>query len=137
MHRPTVTAKDIINGYRQIVQRAHAAGLRVYGCTLTPAIGTLPVGTLWWFDSKDEAVRTADKAQLRKGGIFDYVVDFDALARDPDNPSRYRADLTEDHLHPNRMGAQILGKGIPLYLFVDGVRSPRHADGRLPQRLFW
>jgi len=132
MHYPTVTATDIINGYRKIVERAHAAGLRVYGCTLTPAIGTLPVGTLWSFDSKEEAVRIAVNAELRKGGIFDYVVDFDALARDPDNPSRYRADLTEDHLHPNRTGAQILGQGIPLSLFVDGVRSPRHADNGLP-----
>jgi lysophospholipase L1-like esterase len=34
-----VSADDIIAGLMQIIERAHARGLRIYGCTLTPLKG--------------------------------------------------------------------------------------------------
>jgi lysophospholipase L1-like esterase len=120
IHHPTVSANDILDGYRHIVASARAAGLRVYGCTLTPALGAPWFGTLWTFDSKDEATRRSVNTALRKGGIFDAVIDFDKVVRDPESPSRYGRELSDDHIHPNRAGARLLGNAIPLALF-DGL----------------
>src|SRR5438132_12435865 len=36
---PDVTADEVIAGYRELIDLAHAAGLRIFGGTLTPAEG--------------------------------------------------------------------------------------------------
>jgi lysophospholipase L1-like esterase len=40
-----VTVEQIIQGHRQLIERAHAKNLKVYGCTLTPVEGFLVPGT--------------------------------------------------------------------------------------------
>ena len=36
LHDPEPTAEAIIEGYKQLIARAHARGLRIIGATLTP-----------------------------------------------------------------------------------------------------
>src|SRR5262249_17415480 len=36
-----VTADQIIEGHRQLIRRAHAKGLKIFGCTLTPFEGII------------------------------------------------------------------------------------------------
>ena len=36
---PTPTADDLIAGLQQLIERAHAQGLKIYGATLTPFEG--------------------------------------------------------------------------------------------------
>src|SRR5213075_1267157 len=36
---PSPSAQDLIAAYRQLIDRAHARGLRIYGATLTPFEG--------------------------------------------------------------------------------------------------
>ena len=100
-----VSADDIIAGLQQIIERAHAHGIRVYGATLTPFVGAgyqSPAG---------EAKREAINAWIRAQGHFDGVIDFDKVTRDPQNPTRYLpAYDSGDHLHPNDAGYQAMGE---------------------------
>ena len=108
----TLIAEDLIAGYRQIIARAHAHGLKVYGATLTPFEG---VG---YWSSRGEAYRQDVNSWIRDGGGFDGVIDFDAVWRDPAHPTRIRDGLhAPDHLHGSDAGYQALGDAIDLKLF--------------------
>ncbi|GLW72737.1 SGNH hydrolase [Kitasatospora phosalacinea] len=113
-----VTA-DLINAYRQIVLRAHAQGIPVYGATLTP------FGGHQYDDAAGlrEASRQAVNDWIRTSGQFDAVLDFDRAVRDPQAPRRLRSDLdVGDHLHFNPTGYQALADSVPLRLFGPGAR---------------
>lgn len=109
---------DLIAAYDQIVVRAHAQGIRVYGATLTPFGGN----TL--YDDADgyrEASRQAVNQWIRTSGRFDAVVDFDKAARDPLQPVRLLATIDDgDHLHLNPAGYQLLADTVPARLFQPG-----------------
>lgn len=111
-HRALVAR--MIGAYRQIVARAHAAGVRVYGATI------LPDGASGYYhpDAQNEADRQAVNAWIRTPGNFDAVIDFDAIARDPADPRRIKKayDLG-DGLHPGPAGYRAMGDAIPLDLF--------------------
>jgi lysophospholipase L1-like esterase len=111
---PRVTAPQLIDGYQQLVGKARAAGLKVYGCTLLPFEGA--EGGFYAPDK--EPVRAAVNAWIRSPGAFDAVIDFDAALRDPDHPARMLpAYDTGDHLHPGDRGQQALGEAVDLRLF--------------------
>jgi lysophospholipase L1-like esterase len=106
------SADDICAGYRQIITRAHSRGIRVYGATLTPFEGAL------YFTPAGEATRQAVNDWIRGSGLYDGVIDFDAVTRDPANPSRFLpAYDSGDHLHPSDAGYTAMGNAIPLELF--------------------
>jgi lysophospholipase L1-like esterase len=55
---------------------------------------------------------------IRNSGEFDGVIDFDALLRNPDHPSRLLPRFSsEDHLHPNDAGYQAVADAIDIALF--------------------
>ena len=57
---------------------------------------------------------------IRNGRAFDAVVDFEAAARDPQSPKKFRAEFDPgDHLHPNDAGYQAMADAINLFLFVE------------------
>jgi len=104
----------MIGVYRQIVDRAHAAGIKVYGATI------LPDGTSDYYhpDARNEADRQAVNAWIRAPGNFDAVIDFDAVMRDPADPRRIRAAFDSgDGLHPSVAGYRAMAAAIPLRLF--------------------
>lgn len=110
-----VTAEQIIAGHKQIIARAKAKGLKVYGATLTPFEGTVFPG---YFTPEGEAKRKAVNEWIRTGGAYDAVLDFDAVVRDPSNPSRMKAEYDEgDHLHPNDAGYKAMADSVDLALF--------------------
>jgi lysophospholipase L1-like esterase len=109
-----VTAQ-LITAYEQIITRAHAKGIRVYGATITPFGGNTgyddPGGVR-------EAGRQAVNAWIRTGHRFDAVIDFDRVARDPANPRQLRPTFdVGDHLHLNPAGYQALAGAVPTGLF--------------------
>jgi len=110
-----VTADDIIAGHRQIIERAHAAGLTVIGGTLTPFEGTtLPR----YFTAGGEVKRQVVNAWIRTSKAYDAVIDFDRATRDPANPARLSAAFDSgDHLHPNDAGYKAMAEAIDLSLF--------------------
>lgn len=112
-----VTADEIIQGHRQIIDRAHALGLRVYGGTLNPVEG-YPFPGLW--SATLEAKRQAVNRWIRTGRAYDAVIDFDRVLRDPSQPARLLpAYDSGDHVHPNDFGYQAMADAIDLSLFRD------------------
>jgi lysophospholipase L1-like esterase len=110
-----VTADDLITGYRQIIARAHAQGIHVFGGTLTPSGGTTIPG---YFTPAGEATREAVNEFIRTSGEFDGVVDFDKAVRDPANPIQLlQAFASPDRLHPNDAGYHAMANAIDLQLF--------------------
>jgi lysophospholipase L1-like esterase len=108
------TPEDIILAYRQLIARAHAHGVKLIGATLTPCEGVEIPG--YYSESKD-AVRQAVNQWIRTSGSFDGVIDFDAVLRDPNHPSRLSPRFaSEDHLHPNDAGYQAMADAIDLAL---------------------
>jgi hypothetical protein len=71
----------------------------------------------------------ASERQIRDGGAFDAVIDFDAAVRDSANPSRMLpACDSDDHLHPNDAGYEVMGELIDVGLFRQ-LRRWRSARG--------
>ncbi|MEE6258890.1 SGNH/GDSL hydrolase family protein [Plantactinospora sonchi] len=106
---------DLICAYDQIVTRAHAQGIRVYGATLAPFGGHLDYDDPAGFR---EASRQAVNGWIRTSGRFDEVLDFDLAVRDPEHPRRLLAAVdTGDHLHLNPTGYRLLAEAVPVDLF--------------------
>ncbi len=109
---PEVSAETLIGALKQMTARARARGIRVIGCTLTPYEGA------GYFSESGEVMRQAVNAYIRTSGEFDAVVDFDAVVRDPENPSRIRPDYHNgDNLHPNDAGYRAMAEAIDLAIF--------------------
>ncbi|MGW3169673.1 SGNH/GDSL hydrolase family protein [Streptomyces sp. NPDC001153] len=100
LRNPRLADPDkIITGLRTLVREAHAHGLKVVGATLMPY-----QGHRGWTPAR-EAVRQQVNAEIRAGGVYDAVVDFDKALRDPYAPRRLRPDYDSgDHLHPSDLG---------------------------------
>ena len=113
---PAATAEDIIGAYEQIIEHAHALGIRVYGATLMPFEGFAYSN---YFTPEGEADRRKVNEWIRTSGRFDAVIDFDAVTRDPDRPARLSAAVDGgDHLHPSAAGYRIMADAIDLALFA-------------------
>ncbi len=104
-----VTADDLIEGYREIVDRAHAAGKCVVGATVGPFKG-------WHeWDQAGEAVRQEVNTFIRSSGEFDAVTDFDRILRSPYDQERMLPALDGgDHIHPNDKGMQAMADAVDL-----------------------
>jgi len=104
-----VTAGDLIDGYRRIIDRAHAAGLCVVGATVGPFKG-------WYeWDAPAETVRREVNEFVRSGGEFDAVADFDRILRSPYDHERILPFFDNgDHLHPNDTGMQAMADAVRL-----------------------
>ena len=106
------SADDLIAGHKQLIARAHARGLKIYGATLTPFDGAV------YYTPEGEAKRQALNAWIRTGGEYDGVIDFDKLTRDPAAPSKFTAAADSgDHLHPGDAGYKAMGTAVELSLF--------------------
>jgi len=108
------SAEDLIAGHRQLIARAHAQGLRIYGSTLTPFQGSFP----GYYSPENDAKRQALNTWIRTSGAYDAVIDFDAAVRDPMQPlrllPRYAAT---DNLHLSDAGYEAMAHAVDLGLF--------------------
>jgi len=105
----------ILAAYQQIIVRAHTHGLRVFGATITPYVGS----DYYHPGPLSEADRQAINAWIRASGHFDATIDFDQIVRDPLHPDRMLpAYDSGDHLHPSPAGYKAMGESIPLSLFT-------------------
>jgi lysophospholipase L1-like esterase len=110
-----VTAPMLIDGYRHLIEVAHAHGLRIFGATITPA--SLP--------PEREALRLAVNRWIRSGGGFDGVVDFDAALRNPAQVDELLPRFDSgDHVHPSDAGYAQMAAAVPLELLE---AAPVHA----------
>jgi lysophospholipase L1-like esterase len=105
-------ADSLIAGMTTIAGKAHAAGIKVIGATITPY--GCDSGC---FSSAQEATRQEVNAWVRTSAVFDGVVDFDAAIRDPQKPSQVLPAYQADPLHPNITGQKAMADSIDLNLF--------------------
>lgn len=109
-----VSAAQIIAGYERIIRKAHTAGLKIFGGTLTPFHGAP-----YWTPA-GEAKREAVNRWILTSGAFDGVVDFDRVLADPANPLTLNpAYDSGDHLHPNDAGYRAMARAVPLGMLLD------------------
>lgn len=117
---PTPTAEDLIAGHRQLIERAHTRGLKIFGATLTPFEGAA------YFTKEGEAKRQALNQWIRTGKAYDGFIDFDQATRDPANQARFLPQYDSgDHLHPNDAGYQAMAAAIDLSIFKAASASTR------------
>ena len=119
------TTDAIIAGYQNVVGRLHAKGIKVYGATLTSALGISGV------DMGDngpghDASRMILNAFIRSSGLYDGVEDFDAATLDPSTgnmlaeflPNSTFTQLPWDYLHPNHAGYLAMGEVVDIQPFA-------------------
>jgi lysophospholipase L1-like esterase len=107
-----LVADDLIKGYRQLIARAHMHNIKVMGATLTPEEG------VWLAGPVGEATRLKVNEWIRTSGEFDAVVDFDAVVRDKEKPSKLRQDFNPgDNIHPNNIGNEAMADAFQLATF--------------------
>jgi len=105
-------ARDLIAAYNQMIDKAHAKGLKVYGATVLPFAKS--------FYDKDfrQTVRDTVNHWIRTSNRFDAVIDFDNVMTDPNNSKAILPDLQSgDFLHPNEAGYKLMGEAVDLKLF--------------------
>ncbi len=109
------SAEEVIAGLQELIARARARGLKVYGVTLTPSEGsTFPN----FFTPENEAKRQIVNAWIRSSNEYDGVIDADAAIRDPSHPTRMLpAFATSDNTHPNDAGFAAIVESIDLSMF--------------------
>jgi lysophospholipase L1-like esterase len=106
---PAPSAADLIAGHKQLIERAHARGLRIFGATLTPF-----EGANYW-TPEGEAKRQALNDWIRTGKDYDGVFDFDAAVRDPAQPTKTQERYDSgDHLHLNAAGYQAVAATVDI-----------------------
>lgn len=105
--------EQVIAAYRQMIDRAHARGIKVIGATILPYSGS----AYYHPAPESEADRQAINAFIRAPGNFDGVIDWDKALRDPARPTYLLPAYDNDGLHPNLAGYKAMADAIPLSLF--------------------
>ena len=109
----------LIVAFQQIVTQIHAAGIPVFGATITP-FGTPPGSDVIQAYSDPEREKTRQRVNewIRTSNVFDAVLDFDKVLRDPKVPSQLATQYDfGDHLHPNVEAYHALVDYFPLSVF--------------------
>jgi lysophospholipase L1-like esterase len=105
-------AADVIAAQQQLIARAHARGLKIFGATLTPYEGAR------YYTTIGEAKRQEVNRWIRTSGMYDGIVDFDAAVRDPNHPARIIGAFDPgDHLHFTDAGYQKMSETPDLKFF--------------------
>jgi lysophospholipase L1-like esterase len=101
------TAETMIAGYRQLIARARAKGLKVLAATITP------YGSAFYYSEEGEAARQAINTWIRSSKEVDGVLDFDAAIRDPARPTQMKDGFhSGDFLHGSDAGYAAMAAAI-------------------------
>lgn len=112
---PTVTAAQIEAGYQDLINMAHARGVKVYGGTLTPFAGSNAGYGGNYGTPKGEALREQVNNWIRTSGAFDGVIDFARATTDPYDPLYLNPVYNSgDSLHPGDLGYEAMAATVPL-----------------------
>ncbi len=117
--RRDVTAAQVIEGTQEIINRTHAAGLKILGATIIPRHNRAPTENNSGWTPAKTTTRNAVNEWIKNDATFDGVIDFDQIVQDPRNPDRIHAPFDCDGIHPNQLGYYEMGRAVELNLFVD------------------
>jgi lysophospholipase L1-like esterase len=125
----TTIASGLIAAYQQMIVKAHAKSIRIYGATILPFNGN------GYYNQYSEQCRSTVNAWIRGSGNFDACIDFDQLMRNPQDTTRLGcATYQNDGLHPDAAAYRTMGESIDRSLFVGteptlGVNSREMFEG--------
>lgn len=111
----------VIGALKQMVLRSHAAGIPIFGATITPFSEPGFTVTVQPYSSAvREQTRQRVNDFIRNGGWFDAVVDFDAAVRNKTNPAQLDdAFNSGDFLHPGVAGYKVMANIFPTNVFAE------------------
>jgi lysophospholipase L1-like esterase len=110
--RDKVSTAQIIDGMKILIERARRKGIKIWGATLTPKLGSR------FYYPEGEKMRQEINSWIRTSNAFEGVVDFDRVIRDPDHPERILpAYDSGDHVHPNDAGYKAMAASISFAMF--------------------
>lgn len=112
-----VTAEDLINAMKTLIDKLHSINSRVYLGTIMPFFNE----EFTWM-TEGEETRLEYNSWVRNQKISDGIIDFDKTIRD-EHDEHYMNSKTHigDGLHPNVEGGKIMADLIPLeYLILKG-----------------
>jgi len=117
---PSLPLSDFTTVYQQLIDVAHAHGIKVIGATLQPTEGT------GGWTAEGNTLREEVNNWILTSGAFDGTADFSTVLEDPANPAQLNPVYDSgDHLHPNDAGYQAIADSIDLRLLTTPYR-PRH-----------
>jgi len=120
LDQPQITVEEMIAGYRQLVARAHAKGIKVIASPIGPY-----KGAAYWSEA-GEAAREAINDWIVSSGTFDGVTRLDLAFADPADPQAMRDGYhMGDFLHGSDAGLKAVGESIDLSLFAEDGDPPR------------
>ncbi len=99
------TSRQLIRAYQKFITKARERGWKVYLGTITQ------IGNTSYWNYFHEACRQTVNDWIRsEAPAVDGVLDFDALTRNPEQPTQMRAEWQYDWLHPNAEGYRNMGR---------------------------
>jgi lysophospholipase L1-like esterase len=118
------SADQVINGFKEVVERLHSKKVKVIGATIVSSFGS-PIASYGF--PKIDLERKKINDFIRTGGLFDAVADFDAATLDPATGAvqpPFQPNVTiggpGDLLHPNRAGLQAMAATIDIKTLTPG-----------------
>ena len=107
-----VKAQELIEAYKVMIDKAHAKGIKVYGCTI------LPFAKSFYDAPHRQEARDIVNTWIRNSNAFDAVIDFDKAMVEAEGSKTILSNLHDgDFLHPNEAGYVKMGETIDLNLF--------------------
>ncbi|KAI0401069.1 SGNH hydrolase-type esterase domain-containing protein [Xylaria palmicola] len=109
-------SSSLQSSFKTIASDAKAAGITMFGATITPFGGS---GQSYSNPTRDSARQTVNKWILAGGdGSFSASIDFAKFLANSANPSTLASQYDGgDHLHPNPAGYQAIADQFPLSIF--------------------
>ncbi len=125
----TTMEANLIAAYRQMIIKAHAKNIRIYGATIMPFKGN------GYYNQYSESCRESVNQWIRTPGNFDACIDFDKAMRNPLDTLSLVSSYQNDGLHPDAAGHKKMGESVDLSLFAaadttaSGVKSTKTIYG--------
>ncbi|MEO8532130.1 MAG: SGNH/GDSL hydrolase family protein [Flavobacterium sp.] len=105
-------AQEIIDAYKIMAAKAHAKGIKVYGCTI------LPFQKSFYDAPYKQDARDIVNKWIRNNSSFDAVIDFDREMVSGIDSKTILSEMHDgDFLHPNELGYRRMGEAVDLNLF--------------------
>jgi lysophospholipase L1-like esterase len=110
------TVQQMIDGYKQLITAAHAAGIKIIGATITPNGEYGGVATNGVKQPATEQERLAINHWILTSGAFDGTVDFSSAIADPLDPTYIDPKYITDPsgVHPNDAGYRKMAHAVNL-----------------------
>ena len=109
------TLEMMAAGYTKVVKMAHARGIKIYGCTITPGANIVFRDIHFWPEHSD-TLRHSLNQWFRTEGvkIFDGVFDFASAVEHPYNKASFDPSCSSDGVHPSSGGFYVLANTVDL-----------------------